>query len=109
MRKRIFISGPIAAGDRVENLAAALQAFRVLADHGFAPFCPHLSMFIAFSMPGIRYEDWMQIDLPWVEVADAVLRLPGESKGADQECQLALQRGLTVYHNLGRLIEKMGG
>jgi hypothetical protein len=31
---------------------------------------------------------------------DAVLRLPGSSKGADEDVRLATERGLAVYHNL---------
>ena len=31
---------------------------------------------------------------------DAVLRLPGESRGADQDVAIAQQRGLPVYHQL---------
>jgi len=31
---------------------------------------------------------------------DAVLRLPGESKGADNDVRLALERGLPVYYRI---------
>jgi hypothetical protein len=31
---------------------------------------------------------------------DAVLRVPGESNGADQDVAIARQRGLPVYHSL---------
>jgi hypothetical protein len=31
---------------------------------------------------------------------DAVLRLPGDSKGADQDVAIAEERGLPVYHRL---------
>lgn len=31
---------------------------------------------------------------------DAVLRLPGESRGADQDVAIAHQRGIPVYHSL---------
>lgn len=31
---------------------------------------------------------------------DAVLRLPGDSKGADNDVRLARERGLPVYHRL---------
>ncbi|WP_245191827.1 DUF4406 domain-containing protein [Amycolatopsis azurea] len=31
---------------------------------------------------------------------DAVLRLPGESTGADQDVAIALSRGLAVYHRI---------
>jgi hypothetical protein len=35
-----------------------------------------------------------------LEKCDAVLRLPGESKGADQDVQIARARGLKVYYRL---------
>lgn len=31
---------------------------------------------------------------------DAVLRLPGESAGADNDVAIALERGLPVYHRI---------
>lgn len=31
---------------------------------------------------------------------DAVLRLPGDSKGADQDVKIAKERGLCVYYNI---------
>lgn len=31
---------------------------------------------------------------------DAVLRLPGESRGADQDVAIARERGIRVYHSL---------
>jgi hypothetical protein len=34
---------------------------------------------------------------------DAVLRLPGASKGADEDVRLAKERGLAVYHNLAEI------
>lgn len=33
-----------------------------------------------------------------LEHCDAVLRLPGESKGADQDVAIAQRRGLPVYY-----------
>lgn len=34
---------------------------------------------------------------------DAVLRLPGASKGADEDVRLALERGLKVYYDLSEV------
>ena len=34
---------------------------------------------------------------------DAVLRLPGESRGADQDVAIARDRGIPVYHSLGEI------
>lgn len=35
-----------------------------------------------------------------LQSCDAVLRLPGDSKGADNDVRLATERGLPVYHRL---------
>ena len=35
-----------------------------------------------------------------LERCDAVLRVPGESTGADQDVRLAQERGLPVYHRI---------
>ena len=35
-----------------------------------------------------------------LELCDAVLRIPGESKGADQDVRIAKERGLPVYYSL---------
>ena len=47
---------------------------------------------------------WNEIQYPvshaLLEKCDAVLRIPGESKGADQDIALALQKGIPVYYSI---------
>lgn len=47
---------------------------------------------------------WDEIQYPvahrLLEKCDAVLRIAGESKGADQDVELAKSRGLIVYYNI---------
>jgi hypothetical protein len=38
-----------------------------------------------------------------LEHCDAVLRLPGDSTGADQDVAIARERGLPVYYELGEI------
>ncbi|MBN1394765.1 MAG: DUF4406 domain-containing protein [Pirellulales bacterium] len=105
MRKRIYISGPLTSSGNVrENLERAMAAARALIEAGFAPFCPHLSYHLD---PAEEYPHatWMEIELPWVAVADAVLRLPGESVGADIEVDHAERLGIPVFHTIGDLAE----
>lgn len=105
-RKRIFVSGPITKGDRINNLAQALQATRTLWNKGYAPFCPHLTMMTEhLFQEHLKYEDYIEQCLAWVEVSDAVLRLPGESAGADRECAHAASKNIPVFTVLGRLLE----
>jgi hypothetical protein len=54
------------------------------------------------------FEDWMGLDLAWVEAADALIRLPGESVGADQEVALARKLGIPVFRNVYDLISVLG-
>lgn len=109
-RFRIYVAGPISKGDLRHNVQQARDAGGQLLKAGFAPFVPHLSCYWAGDTPevlpsGTTHEDWLGMDLPWVAVSDAVLRLPGESKGADAEVALARQLGIPVYHEVLSLIE----
>jgi hypothetical protein len=113
MRKRVYIAGPITKGDMAHNVGQATRAFHALARAGLAPFCPHWSVYsggplvsatggapyaLAEALPtGTTHDDWMGVDLPWVSVADAVLRLPGPSEGADKEMSCAYALGIPVF------------
>ena len=102
MRKRVYIAGPMSIGDRVDNLNMALRAMRDLTIHGFAPLSPQLTFFIA-NVLRFDHDTWIQIDLPWVSQADAILRLPGESKGADEEVKTAIQYNVPVFSSIEKL------
>lgn len=118
--KRVYIAGPISKGDLLRNVDQATEAFVALAKAGFAPMCPHWSV---YSKPAFRFHDagvfckattqgndqmshadWLDVDLPWVDVSDAVLRLPGESKGADREVARAGEKGIPVFHSVAEVI-----
>ena len=47
---------------------------------------------------------WEEVQYPvahrLLEKCDAVLRLPGTSKGADEDVRVATERGLKIYYNL---------
>jgi hypothetical protein len=38
-----------------------------------------------------------------LDCCDAVLRIEGESKGADEDVRIARQRGLAVFHNISEI------
>lgn len=103
-RLRVYLSGPISLGDRVANLDQAVVAHRELMRRGFAPLNPMLTMLVPFAWDGeFGHADWMAVDLPWVTVADAVLRLPGKSVGADEEVRAAGAAGVPVFYSLPAL------
>ena len=102
--KRIFIASPYTLGDTGENVHNAITVANNLIDFGFAPFSPLLSHFLHIYYPR-PYEDWVAQDNCWLILCDAVLRLPGESKGADAEVDLALQHYMPVFWNINELVK----
>ena len=102
MRPRVYIAGPMSQGDRIQNLANALAAYKELIALGYAPFCPHLTFFAAPFITA-THSEWLEIDLPWVEKADYILRLQGDSIGATMECDHAKNKGVPVLHSIEEL------
>ncbi len=114
MRLKVYISGPITKGDQEHNFNQAAEAHIALLKAGFAVFNPMLTM----KLPGceeILHADWLESDLPWIgddtrACVEAVLRLPGESKGADIECRYAEYTwGIPVYYDTEELIGQLKG
>lgn len=93
---RVYVAGPYTA-DPEACTAAAIAVGNALLDAGHAPFVPHLSHYWHTLHNQRGYEDWMRIDLAWLERADAVVRIPGESPGADREVELARALGIPAY------------
>jgi hypothetical protein len=99
---RVFISGPYTQGDPAVNVASAIAAADHLTALGHVPFVPHLYHFWHMMKPH-DYEFWMALDLEWLRVCDAILRLPGYSPGADKETAQAAAWGIPVYDSLSAL------
>lgn len=93
---RIYIAGPLTKGNQLDNVSTAINIYNQLISLGYYPFCPHFSYF-ANIVDSKEYEVWINQDLKWLEVCDAVYRFEGESDGADGEVKFAEQRGLPVY------------
>lgn len=102
--KRIYVAAPYTYGDVVVNVRAAVLCGTELMELGFTPFVPHL-YHLWHTITPRGYEDWMTLCLSWLETCDAVLRLPGDSKGADREVARAGELGIPVFHDIRSLIE----
>src|SRR5262245_6389643 len=96
---RVYVAGLYSRGDVLANVHAAIDAGTALLAMGHAPLVPHLSHFWNERAPHPE-RVWLGLDLAWLEVADAVLRLPGESDGADLECAHAELLEIPVYRSL---------
>jgi hypothetical protein len=109
----ILIAGPYRSGtndnpDRMrQNLRALETAALPLYRAGHIPVIGEWIALPLLEVAGAqRIGDalWEEIVYPvahrLITRCDAVLRLPGESKGADNDVRLARERGLPVYHRI---------
>lgn len=96
---RIYIAAPYTKGDVAKNVRRAIEAAEAVVRKGHTPYIPHLSHFWHLVAPH-PVDFWYAYDLEWLAVCDAVLRLDGESVGADREIEVAEYLGLPVYRAL---------
>jgi hypothetical protein len=71
---------------------------------GYIPIVPHLSMLWHAITPK-PYEFWLAYDLELLVLCNALLRLPGESSGADKEVEYAKKRGLMIFYSLEEIVQ----
>lgn len=102
-RLRVYIAGPYTKPDPCVNTNRACRVWDDLWHLGFAPFCPHWSHF-QHTMRPLPYADWLAFDLEWLPACDALLRLDGESSGADAEVEAARKIGMPVVHSVEELL-----
>ena len=98
---KVYIAGPYTKGDVCANVANSMTVCHDLMDHGFAPYCPHLTHFLHLHKQR-PYKEWLAYDSEWLKVCDVLIRLPGESTGADLEKEWALELNIPVYYSLGK-------
>lgn len=99
---KVYIAGPYTNGGTAENVNAAIRAANTLADLGFAPYIPHLTHYWHLQFPR-QYEFWLKLDLEFLACCDVLLRIPGESIGADKEADRARELGLYVFTSIAAI------
>ena len=104
--KYIYIAGPYSKDDPVVNTANAVKAGDLLAREGYIPFIPHLTLFWHFISPH-DIDFWYKYDMAWLAKCDCLLRLPGESPGADNEVHWAKKLKMPVYYSVEEAIKEV--
>jgi hypothetical protein len=114
----VYIAGPIRKGDIWANVAQADRATFALMSAGIGVINPMLSCWAGAGMMWagephplahgpfrfLGADSWLSRGLEIVGRCDAVLRLPGESYGADAEVAHAKALGIRVFDDVAELI-----
>lgn len=103
----IYLAGPMGAGPRLDSVRRGIEDAGRLRAAGFAVFAPHRSALDELVCGPSDYEAWMREDFEWIARCDVLVRMPGESPGADREVAHAQSLGLPVFYGAGALIEAM--
>lgn len=110
---RIYVAGPLSTtrpGEDpytviCENIKKAIDLGDDLIEIGFAPYVPHFTHY--HNLHHMHdWETWLRIDHTFLLTCDALIRLPGPSRGADQEVAWANEVGIPVFTSLVDLCVK---
>lgn len=100
--KVVYIASPYTKGDKETNVRRQLCVSNTLMGMGFCPIAPLLTHYQHLLFPR-TYEEWMKVDFEKVRRSDAVLRLEGESEGADREVDFARKHSIPVVYSISEL------
>lgn len=96
---RIYIAGPYTKGDVILNIRNAIEAGEEVLKKGHVPHIPHLTAYWHMVFPhDVKF--WYEYDFHWLRCCEALLRISGESEGADAEVRLAKDLLMPVYYDL---------
>lgn len=104
---KVYIASPYTLGDVAVNVKHQMDAADELIEAGFAPFVPLYFHFQHMAHPR-PYEDWTRLDMEWLPCCDCLLRLPGESRGADDEVKYSESLNMLVFFNVSQIISHYG-
>lgn len=94
----VYVAGPIyGSGTPNGNLRDAIKAAEMLRRAGAIPFVPHLFLQWEVISPHPSQEYWLEMDFAWLSKCHALVRLDGESPGADREVEFCRQNNIPVY------------
>ena len=100
----VYVAGPYGSMPE-SNTHRAIRMGNKLMDAGFIPFVPHVNAHYWHSLYNMKEKEWMAYDLAWLRKCDVVMRMEGESKGADEEVEEAKRLGIPVVYSVDELVK----
>jgi len=91
----IYLAGPITRPDPMANAHTACNIATAMVDAGFTPFVPQCSIIWQTIQPR-PWAWWLEYDFRILANCSLLMRIPGESQGADAEIKEAKRIGVPV-------------
>lgn len=100
----VYIASPYTSyANPLDAVSVQIDTFAILRDLGYQPIAPLLSHYVDALHPA-SYDRWLEWCMAMIGVCDIVLRLPGDSAGADREVAAAKALGKLIVHNVDELL-----
>jgi len=104
MSKLIYIAGPYTEGVWEYNIRNVIQAAEKVYNAGHVPFIPHTMTTLWALLHPKSKDEWLEIDLEVLSRCDGIVRLSGESEGAEIEVEFAEENNIPVYESVDELL-----
>lgn len=93
----VYLAGPYSHPDPLANARKMIKVAEGLLRLHVTPIVPHLTLVWHLVRPR-SHQFWLEYDLQFLSRADVVLRVPGNSAGADAEVTYAHGLRIPVLH-----------
>jgi hypothetical protein len=95
----VYIAGPYITGDPVINSRRAIGVgMNIHEQTGAAVIVPHMSLLAHAMFPRENVKYWYDFDIALLEHCTHLLRLDGESFGADREVKKAEKLDIKIFY-----------
>ncbi len=106
MKQLVYIAAPYTKGDVAVNVHNVIEVADKLVDAGYMVYVPHLTHFWHIISPK-PWEFWIELDSYILPYCTVVLRLAGDSEGADREVEQAKVYHIPVFYDVHDLMENL--
>lgn len=95
--KLVYVAGPYTEGLWEENIRTVIDAGDRIMQAGHTPFIPHTMTTLWALVEPKTKDEWLAIDLDILKRCDCLVRIDGDSEGADAEVEFARENNISVY------------
>jgi len=98
---RVYVTGKLrgfTAEEYLRNISRMIKTGERLRKRGISPYLPCLDLLLGIVSGQMHYRDYINLNLPWLRVSDAVLVIE-RSPGTDEEIAMAIRLNIPVYHD----------
>jgi hypothetical protein len=108
---RVYVAGKYSDDNIIgclNNIHDGIKASVEVLKLGHSPFCPFLDYQFQLFDKTLTVEDYYKYSMAWLEVSDCVLVLPNSenSKGTQAEIERAIELGIPVVYEIGKVRSK---